>query len=342
MISFLRGQKRVVGVDVGTACVKVVAFERSGNHTVKAIAAGMAEVEGDRRLEALQEAIRQAGGAGGRVVTAVSGRSVTVRYVTMPMMSDAELRSALPLEADKYMPYDVSELYLDGQRLALGGNAQEMRVLMVSVKKALLQEHVGLLKQVKCPPAVVDVDAFALGNAYELTKRAGAGEGEPNVVALVDVGASKTSINILHKDVSCFTREVYVGGRDLTEAIAKRLSVEPAEAEQIKRNPEDHKAEILDAVASVAEDLGNEIRLSFDYFESQFEEEVQQVKVSGGGARLGGLDQILQGVFGKPTGFWDPMGGVVLPEGAAGDLLRNNAAQFAIAVGLAARIQAVS
>ncbi len=341
MLGFIKRNENVLGVDIGTACIKVVAFEEAGD-TVRVAGYGLAEVEQEgKRAEALREALKAAGVSGGRVVTAVSGRSVTVRYVTMPTMSDAELRAALPLEADKYMPYDVAELYLDGQRLAIGGNEQEMRVLMVSAKKGLIQDHVAMLQQVGMSPAVIDVDAFALGNAYEFSERGGEAEGASgDVVALVDIGASKTSINIIKKGISCFTREVYVGGRDLTEVIAKRLGVDPAAAETLKRNPGERNAEVMDAVTSVAEDLGNEIRLSFDYFESQFEDEVQRVKLSGGGARLAGFDNALQGVFGKPTALWDSVGRLQVASGVDPAGLKDHAAQFAIAVGLAARIRA--
>lgn len=334
MLDGLKRRRRVLGVDLGSASVKVVVFEESGE-AVQVAGFGLAEVQEDRRLEALQQALKSVGSPSGRVVTAVSGRSVTVRYVTMAAMTDAELRTALPLEADKYMPYDVAELYLDGQKLAIGGNEQEMRVLMVSAKKTLVQEHVGLLQQAGLAASVVDVDAFALGNAYEL-----AGEpGEDEVAALVDIGATKTSINIIKKGISCFTREVYVGGRDFTEVIAKRLGIDPAEAETLKRNPGDRGTEILDAVTSVAEDLGNEIRLSFDYFESQFEDEVQTVKLSGGGSRLAGLDQLLQGVFGKSTAAWDPSAKLQVAGGLEPAGLKDNAPQYAIAIGLAARIK---
>lgn len=334
MFNSIKRYRRVVGVDLGSACAKVVVFEEAGE-SVQVMGYGLAEVQEDRRLEALQQALKSAGSPSGRVVTAVSGRSVTVRYVTMPAMPDADLKTALPMEADKYMPYDVAELYLDGQKLAIGGNEQEMRVLMVSAKKTLIQEHVALLAQAGLAPAVVDVDAFALGNSYELAGDRQEGE----VAALVDIGATKTSINIVKGTVSCFTREVYVGGRDFTEVIAKRLGIDPAEAETLKRNPGDRGTEILDAVTSVAEDLGNEIRLSFDYFESQFEDEVQNVKLSGGGARLAGLDNLLQGVFGKSTAPWDPVSKLALVQGMDAAGFKDNAAQYAVAIGLAARIR---
>lgn len=337
MLELLNRRRRVLGVDVGTAFVKALALEQLETGTVVA-GCGIAEVEGENRIDALKQALAACGSTSGRVVTSVSGRSVTVRYITMERMSDEDLKSRLPLEADKYMPYDVNELFLDGQRLDIPAGENEMRVLLVSAKKTLVQEQIALLQQAGVNPNVMDVDSFALGNAYELVHALpGAPEGKP-IVALVDIGATKTNINILKKSISCFTREVYVGGRDLTEVISKKLGVSPSEAEQLKRDPADRAQNVAEAVTQIVEDLGNEIRLSFDYFESQFEEEVQQVSLSGGGARMQGLSDILRSTFGKETQMWDPSQGLTAGPGVNLSILADHAPQFAIALGLAARI----
>jgi type IV pilus assembly protein PilM len=175
-----------------------------------------------------------------RVVSAVSGRFVFVRYISMPVMTDEELVNAAKYELGKYIPVEVDEVLHDSQKLeelpAHEGQEPEMRVLLVAAKRTFIDEHVGVLEAAGLQPSVVDVDSFALGNAYELAGTLNPQAISPGkLVALVDIGASKTNINIMTDTVSYFTREFYKGGDDLTDAVSKKLSLEAREAENLKR-----------------------------------------------------------------------------------------------------------
>lgn len=216
-----------------------------------------------------------------------------------------------------------------------------MRVLLVAVKRSLIDEHVQLVQSIGLQPDIVDVDAFALGNAYELrSSLAAGGDAEDRVVALLDVGANKTNINVLRGGSSHFTREIYLGGDDLTSAIAKRMGCEVHQAEALKRDPGDHYEAVRDAVLPSVDDLGNEIHLSFDYFENQCDRAVDEVLVSGGGAQLRLLEETFEKIFEKRVRHWDPTENLKVDAGAVDvDLLKKNAPQLAIAVGLAARIR---
>ncbi len=333
-------QRCLIGLDLGAVRVKAVELTDGpdGRPVVSAFASVPVTAGGP--AEAL-EAVRKAGSFHTRrVASAVSGRAVTVRYITMSNVKDAELKQALPLEADKYIPYDVEEVYLDGQKLD-GAEGAEAKVLLVGAKKTLVQEVSIRLEAGGFLPVLIDVDAFALGNAFALTRGqtpppAGV---KPEVCALVDVGATKTNINILEGATSRFTREVYVAGQDVTTAVAKALSMSVEDAERWKCEPKDRLADAAAAVQGVAEDLGNEIKLSFDYFESQFEHEVQRVWVSGGGLRYPGLLEAMEKLFGKPTQFWDPTEGLGIAPGVDSPALRASAGSLAIAIGLASRIE---
>jgi type IV pilus assembly protein PilM len=175
-----------------------------------------------------------------RVVTSVSGRFVFVRYISMPVMTDEELVNAAKYELGKYIPVEVDEVLHDSQKLEelppQEGQEPEMRVLLVAAKRTFIDEHVAVVETSGLQPAVVDVDSFALGNAYELSGMANAqAVAQGRLVALVDIGASKTNINIMSDTVSYFTREFYKGGDDLTDAVSKKLSLEAREAENLKR-----------------------------------------------------------------------------------------------------------
>ncbi|MBI4230729.1 MAG: type IV pilus assembly protein PilM [Planctomycetes bacterium] len=337
----LLGARRryLIGLDVGAVRVKAVELTDGADGRPSVSAFASVPLPAGGQTEALEAVRKAATFHTRRVASAVSGRAVTVRYITMSNVKESELKQALPLEADKYIPYDVEEVYLDGQRLE-GAEGGESKVLLVGAKKTLVQDVATRLEAGGFLPVVIDVDAFALGNAFALAREhlLVPEGGRPEVCALVDVGATKTNINILEGVTSRFTREVYVAGQDVTASIVKTLSMSPEDAERWKCDPKDRLAEAAAGVQGVAEDLGNEIKLSFDYFESQFEREVQRVWVSGGGLRYPGLLESMEKLFGKPTQFWDPTEGLGVEPGVDVAALRAEAGSLAIAIGLAARI----
>jgi type IV pilus assembly protein PilM len=345
---FLSDNRSLLGLDLGSRMIKGVELTREGGKVKVSACFAREAPDPATRKEVLQDLLAGAGLRTRRVATAVSGRTVTVRYIALPVATDDELKSALPLEADKYIPYDVEEVYLDGQRLPLEqeqeegkegkkAGAKESKVLMVAAKKGLVHDQVALIESVKLLPVLVDVDAFALGNAFIFSH--GDRYNPAEVMALIDIGAAKTNVSILRGGVALFTREFYRAGDDLTDAVAKRLGGEKEAAEEIKRKPDVRLQEVLEATRNVVEDIGNEIRLSFDYFESQFEAmEVSQAYLSGGGALFANLREDLETLVQRPVAFWKATEGVELAEGV--DPLPMDAfpQQMAIALGLAARL----
>lgn len=336
-------ERRILGLDIGTYSIKAVELDGSGREPV-ITNFGKTHLRGP---EALVEGIREVRALAGtrikRAVTAVSGRSVIVRYIQMRRMSPAELRTAIRFEAKKYIPFDTDEIVIDcqalnGDRPAADGQGHEapMRVLLVAVKRSTVVDQMAVLRQAGVQPVAIDVDGFAIGNAWELNRRlSGAADGR--AVALVDIGANKASINILVGTSSYFTREVYVAGNDFSEAVSRRLELDLAQVEALKRAPGDRLDEVREATLGPLDDLGNEIRLSLDYFENQFENEVSEVLLSGGGAALGWIHEELSGLLAKPVRAWDPVEHIRCDMGAAEERFRCEAGQFAVAVGLAAR-----
>jgi type IV pilus assembly protein PilM len=258
-------------------------------------------------------------------------------------MSDENLTNAIKFEADKYIPFDVDEVQLDTQKLMdLSGSDEagqdEMKVLLVAAKKTIVEDQATMLTELGLTPVNIGVDSFALGNAYELNDIVSPGLQESDhTVALVDIGFAKSSINILRNNVTFFAREVPMGGQDLTNAITRRFGLEPFEAEALKRDPQEQIVEVQDAVSATLDDLGNEINLSFDFFENQFEGEVQEVYLSGGSALLPFLEESLEKIFEKRTRVWNPIEGLkVKSDNVDIDALNQSAPQLAVAVGLAA------
>ena len=337
-------KKSLLGLDIGSSEVKAVELTELGDQLVITGFAHTKIPSKDALRETIADTLRRSGIRTKRVATAVSGRSVIVRYITMVPMSDEELKSALRFEADKYIPFELDEVVLDCARLEdphdAAGGSKEMKVLLVAVKRNLIDEHVEIIQGLGLTPMVIDVDSFALGNAFELNSlHSPRVDDEKKVIALVDIGAVKTNINILKSNTSYFSREVYLAGNDFTESIARRLGVDAVEAAELKANPEGREDAIEESILPVLDDLGNEIHLSFDYFENQFDHEVDDVYVSGGSAAIPGLKTSFERIFDRQIHFWDPTENLEIRSDCI-DVqdLKDHKSQLAIAVGLASRI----
>jgi type IV pilus assembly protein PilM len=341
----LRQRKSIVGLDIGTSSIKAIELTQDKYEYV-ITAYGQIDIPGEQaRRDAIADLFKTGGFRTKRVATAVSGKSVIFRFLTMPAMSDENLANAIRFEADKYIPFDIEEVQLDTQKLAdvpatEEGKAGESKVLLVAAKRSVIQDQAQLLAELGLQPVNVGVDSFAMGNAYELADIVSPGMQEPDsVIALIDIGASKSCINIMRNNVTYFAREVPMGGQDMTNAVTRRFGVETYEAEALKRDPGDQIAEVQEAVAHVLDDLGNEINLSFDFFENQFDGEVAEVFLSGGSVLLPFLEESLEKIFEKRTRVWNPIEGLkVKADNVNIEVMNQSAPQLAVAVGLAATI----
>jgi type IV pilus assembly protein PilM len=310
----------------------------------------MAEVSaGSDRAEAIAQIFSKGRFRGKNVVTSVSGQSVVVRYITMPQMNDQELAQAIRFESDKYLPFDNDEVQIDCQRLmrtppmqAEGGSADEqMGVVLAACRTSVVEEQIGEITRHGLTPIAVDVDVFALANAWELCglSEGDFTEGEGNAIALADVGASCTSINVLCEGETCFSREIGIGGQDMTQATARRLGVDVAEAEAIKRESQGREAEVGRAISPVLEDLVSELSLSLDYVENREGLRVEEVLLSGGGVMAPGAVSFIEQATGRPARTWNPLEGLrVAAERVDVEQLEACASSLAVAIGLAARV----
>jgi type IV pilus assembly protein PilM len=335
-------KKSLLGLDIGSSSVKAVELTKVGQGLV-ITGLGKAEIEGPEGIgDAINKAIKEGGIKTKRVCSSVSGRSVIHRQVPMMAIPDAELKQAMEYEADKYIPFDVSEVQLDAQRLResegdQGAPAGQMKVLLVAAKKSLIEEHINLLQSVGLAPSIVDVDFLSLGNAFEL-RNSMLGINDNEVRALVDIGASKTDINIMRGNASFFQREIFMAGNDLTEAVAKRFGEDPKDVEKMKKDPGGALESMQDAMLPVLEDIGSEIRLSFDYHENQYDQEVKEVYISGGSVLFPGIDTMLTQIFNLPIKVWDPTEGLEITSFNPGGMGGANS-DMAIALGLASRLK---
>lgn len=346
-------KKLLVGIDIGTHSIKVVRLKRRGrgyqllNFGIMPLRPDTivdgAIVENDLAVEALRSLLQMEKIKTKEVATTISGQSVIVKRIRVPQMTEKELVSSIQWEAEQHIPFEISDVNLDFQILPslLGEDdraGNQMDVLLVAAKKAKIDDYTRVLTEVGLTPVVVDIDVFALENEYEAV--AGADEG---VVALVDIGASTMNINVLKNGLSVFQRDITLGGNRYTAAIQKELNVSYDQAEGLKMGigfSERHRQEhVLAILATVSDEIAEEIHRSFEFFRTTIADEaIDKMVISGGCARLQGLDRFLSNRLGLPVRVADPFGALYCNEKMFdSEYLRDMAPVAAVCVGLALR-----
>lgn len=338
--------KSVVGLDLGSHVVKAVEITMEG---VDPVLTGFARVEvppGSDRKTAIAQIFERGAFRSRNVVTSVAGQSVVVRYISMVRMSDSELRQAIRFESDKYLPFDADEVAIDCQRLNRAphgeGDEDQMSVVLAACRNTVVEERIDEVTSQGLTPVAIDIDVFALGNAWELSdvRDEGFEREEGHTIALVDIGASRTTINVICDGETCFSREIGIGGSDMTQAIARRVGLEIIEAETLKRQPDGRESEISRAIAPVLEDLVSEISLSLDFVENREALRVEEVLLSGGGCLAPGVVPFIEQSTGRPTRMWNPVQSLRMGAKIDQDELAAAASSLAVAVGLASRVRA--
>jgi type IV pilus assembly protein PilM len=223
-------------------------------------------------------------------------------------MSDSELAESIYWEAEQYIPFDIQDVNLDYQIVDKGGDGGKatMDVLLVAAKKEKIADYTGVIAQAGRSAVVVDVDAFALQNAYEVNYGIEPGA----IVALLNAGASATNINILSGDQSVFTRDISIGGNAYTEALQKELNLPFELADQLKRGISVDGVTFEDArpvLRAVTENVMLEIQKTFDFFKTTASSDrIDRIMLSGGASRAEGFTEMLSDRFEAPVEGLDP------------------------------------
>ncbi len=347
-----RKPKAVVGLDIGSSAVKAVQLKQSGKaYRVAAFASepvpadaivdgaiidADAVVASIRRLFDNGKAFKTAD-----VCASLSGNTVIVKKITLPVMTETELHDSIYWEAEQYIPFDIQDVNLDYQVLDPGTGPEargSMEVLLVAAKKEKIGDYTSVISRAGRNPVVVDVDAFALQNAYEANYGFEAGR----VVALLNAGASSININIVQGDQSVFTRDISVGGNAYTEAVQKELGLSFEDAEQLKRGIPVDGATFEDAepvMRAVTENVLLEIQKTIEFFKATAGvDHLDLVVLSGGVSRLDGLKDQLAERLHAPVESFDPFRAVKWDAAKLGGVDPAMVASIAaVAVGLALR-----
>jgi len=342
-------KKSMVGVDIGSSSVKAVELQGK-NNVFQLVSLGYEGLQPDSIVDGQIMELNSVSNAIAnifnehkikttKVAAGVNGHSVIVKNIVLPQMTEDELQESFAWHAEEHIPFDISDVNLDYH--VTGSSADAIHVLMAACKRDKIANVKQAIQLAGKQPVVIDVDAFALQNCYELNYDPQPGQ----IVALLNIGASTTNINILNGARSVFTRDATFGGNQYTSLLQKELGLTFDQAERVKRGmpmPEgsEHR-EIEPILDTVSDILALEIQKTMDFYRATVEDveaAVQKILVSGGGSKLKGLVEFLAKRFEIPAEVFDPFRKIrVDSRGFDPEYMREIVPEMAIAVGLALR-----
>jgi len=342
-------KKDVVGLDIGSSSIKLVELrEGKGGFKLQNLAISPlppeAIVDGALMdsvtiINTIRDLVATSKTKIKEVVTSVSGHSVIVKKITLPLMTEAELEESIQWEAERYIPFDINDVNIDFHISgASAENPEVMDVVLVAAKKDIINDYVSVTMESGLNPVIIDIDSFALENMlavnYEIEK--------DETVAIANIGASVTNINILRNNITSFTRDIFKGGNQITEEIQRQLHIDYEEAEKTKVGSKvdlSSQPIIQNVLRAASESLAIEIGNSLDFFHSTTTyEKIAKLYLSGGGSKIKDFDIALQQHIGIPVEVVNPFKKIEY-SGKNFDLeyLREIGPLMAVGVGLASR-----
>jgi type IV pilus assembly protein PilM len=273
------------------------------------------------------------------VVSSLSNSSIIVRYIEIPSMTAEELKSATSFEAEKVIPYNIGDVVLDSVKLEdLSGN--QMRAVIVAVKRELVEDRIRLLNEAELQPIILDISSFAIMNAFTNT-----GLDANSVCGLINIGDEISTLNIVKGNTSYLSRDIDIGGNDITKFMVSTMNISETEAKNIKQEklfglskfpPEEVKG-LKAALEATLSRLTDEIRLSLDFYETRYAGVVDKVYISGWYSRPNEVELFLKENLNANILRWDPLTNIDLAKGINVGALSDVKDHLAITVGLALR-----
>jgi type IV pilus assembly protein PilM len=348
-------KKSVVGLDIGSSALKAVELKpaRGGFELVHVAHQNLQSdtiVDGhiidlNHVSDCINRVWTDHGIKTNQIATSLSGHAVIVKKITLPAMSDEELDEQIHWEAEQYIPFDINDVNLYHEVIGSDQSAQTMDVLLVACKRDKIAQFTQVISQAGKQPVIVDVDAFALQNAYEVNYAP-----QPNqTVALLDIGASVMTINIVRGTTSIFARDISAGGNQYTDLLQKELHLTFEQAEALKRgaqvDPNLSLEQAEPAIQSVSEMLGLEIQRTLDFFRSTAVDSsaIDRMLIAGGSSKVAHLTNYLSEKFQMPVDRFDSFRSIKFDRKRFDEeYLSELSPNMAVAVGLAVRVSEVN
>ncbi len=345
----LFGRKKLtVGLDVGSGLVKAVVINHSGPtpEVVKVVITPLNDtaivedevMDHDLVADAIRQTLAATGAKTTHVVTAVGGRDVIVKKIQMERVKEQQARELMCWEAEQHVPFDMDSVEIDFQLLDPDGDGLDMGVLLVAAKRDLVEATQALLTEAGIAPAIIDVDAFALHNAFE----ANYPDAQHGTIALLNIGNEATNLNIIDDGVPILTRDLAVGTRRLREDVQRNHGLSADDAEDLLRGFDRHPM-IDGVVASRGEEIaiGMERAATFLASSQHHAGAIRAVYACGGGARVPGLLPWLSGRLRIPVQPANALARIAVRDGALEFLAIDDVAPLLmLPVGLALRAAA--
>ncbi len=338
-------KRRSIGLDVGSGFVKLVEIDHSGEQP-EVVQVAMRPLVADAIVEGeimdpglvsdtISGLIQEAGLKGRDVVTAVGGHDVIIKPIEMDRMKESDAREVIRWEAEQHVPFDIKSVELDFQILNPLAEGLQMEVLLVAAKRELVDNKVSLLLDAGVSPCVIDVDAFALHNAFEYNYP----EAMEGIVALVNVGHETTNVNILEDGTPILTRDIPFGSRRVREDLQRERGLTAEQAEDIVQGREE-LAEMPQLVESSADEVAVGIeRASAFLMTRQSGAGLGQIFLSGGGARIPGMSDALGRRMSVETHVVNPFERIPVRADMGGNVILEEAApMLLLPLGLALRV----
>jgi type IV pilus assembly protein PilM len=341
--------KHLVGVDIGASSIKVVQLKESRSKKLSVFRCGIEPLPSQTIIdghvmnasavtEALLKVFSDQKIQQRDVAIGVYGQSVIVRKITVPLMTAEELDEQITWEAEQHIPFDIKLMSVDYEVLRKRPEAGQMDLLLVAAKRDEINDYAAILREAKLKPLVVDINAFTIQNIFEVQR----GFPENESIVLLNVGAAVTTLNVVSKGVSAFTREISSAGFAITEELRKTLGIsfDQAEAYKVGGGPTQIVPEdVAQAVAQACAGLASEIQRSIDfYLATSGDAEVTRIHLCGGSAYLAPLAAAIEKRSRVPVELFDPLSNLAF-EGKGLDeaALRREAARLVVAAGLGLR-----
>jgi len=307
-------RKELVGLDIGSNAVKLIELKSSkGVYHLKNIGEALLPLNSivnkiienrDSVADTVSSLFEDLRVKTKNVAISISGHSVIIKKVSLPKMSEKELKESIPWELEQYIPQSIQDVNYDYQVIPGETPEGNIDVLIVAAKKDVTNSYVSVVTDVGLNPVVVDVDVFALENMYEINYPESEG-----LVALVNIGASVTNINILKNGVSIFTRDVTTGGNQFTDWIVKDIGLSFVEAEKMKTSMHEgdvpHELEVL--THNFNDLICGEIKRTLEFFASTlWTSKVGNILIGGGSSKVPGLKEVLADLTDANVDFMNP------------------------------------
>jgi len=341
-------KKGLIGLDIGSSFIKgaqindtkegyeLAIFDMVPTHS-DVIKDGI--ITDKAKLAAsIKELLQKIGLKKNNAVISISGSSsVIVKKITTPIMTEEELSASMKYEVEQYVPFNINDVEIDFQILGSSAEEGQMDVVLVAVNKKVMNDYVDAIKMAGLDVAIVDADSFAICNAYEVNYDMF----ETNIISLVNIGASTTSINVLRNGVPIYTKYSDIGSNRHTEALERSTGVSREDAERLKRGQliENVSTEVVQEIINSASDqIYAEIFRAFEYFKGIVgEEEISKIILSGGAALVKGFPEMMEERLGINVEVMDPFRQIKIHGNLDSSYLKDIAPMAAIAVGLAIR-----